>query len=75
MDLEVLPRVIVDRAHEHLLAPHLAAQVTRQRHAVVERMALGGDDHDQGIWIRLTQVLGAGLPSDAVAEDYVAPAH
>src|SRR5581483_1795839 len=71
MDVEVLLRVVLDGAHEDLLAPHLAAKVSRQRDAVVERVLLRRDHDDRGVRLQLAQLFGAGLPGDAVADDDV----
>ena len=75
MNLEILGRVLLRCTHEYLLAPHLAAEIARQRDTVVERMALGRDHHDRCVGIRLAQVLSAGLAGDAVPQDDVAPRH
>src|SRR2546429_6077624 len=72
VDLEVLLLVVLDRAHEHLLAPHLAAQVPRQSDPVVQRVLLGGDHDDRGFGVELAQLFRAGLSGDAVADDHVA---
>ena len=72
VDLEVAGGVVLDRAHEDLLLPHLAAQVAGQRDPVVERMPLGGDHHDRALGILEAELLGAGLACDAVAENHVA---
>ena len=71
MDLDALGGVVLGRAHEDFLAAHLAAQVPRQRDAVVQRMALGGDHGDRTVGVERTQLFGAGLAGDAVAEDDV----
>jgi len=72
VDVDVLLRRLLGGAHEHLLAPHLSAQVSRQRDAVVERVALGGDDRDGGVRVGLAKLFGCGLAGNAVAEDDVA---
>ena len=61
MNLEILGRVLLRCTHEYLLAPHLAAEIARQRDTVVERMALGRDHHDRCVGIRLAQVLSGGF--------------
>ena len=75
MDLDVLGGGMLGRAHEYLLAAHLAPQVSRKGDPVVERMPLRGDDNDRGLGVGFAQVFGARLAGDAVAEDDVPPGH
>src|SRR5262249_16235917 len=75
VDLEALFRVILDRPHQHLLLPDLAAQEAGEGDAVVKRVPLCRDHDDRALWVPRAKLLAAGLPGDAVAEDHVAPAH